>query len=80
MSMVVLTYVGPWPVEEGKVVWNGRCLDDWIAELVDGLVRLFDPAEVWLSGSTARGQDGDSVIDIIDAYDSTTRMQRIHSR
>lgn len=62
-----------WTVENGKAVWDGRRLADWVPELVDGLVRAFEPIEIWLYGSVARGDDdGDSDIDLLvmlDHYD-----------
>ncbi|MFN0027200.1 MAG: nucleotidyltransferase domain-containing protein [Acidimicrobiales bacterium] len=60
-------------VREGKAVWDGQTLEQWIAPLVAGLVSEFDPLEVVLFGSVARGDDdGDSDLDVLvvlDAYD-----------
>ncbi len=62
-----------WVVEAGKAVWNGRRLDAGVPQLVDELVELFEPVEIWLYGSVARGDDdGDSDIDllvVLDTYD-----------
>ncbi len=68
-----------WTVEEGKAVWDGRRLAEWIPVLVEGLVQVFDPAGVWLYGSVARGDDdGDSDIDllvILDRYDPADAIE-----
>lgn len=62
-----------WTLEAGRAVWDGRTLSEWVPALLADLVRAFDPAEVWLYGSVARGDDdGDSDIDllvVLDAYD-----------
>ncbi len=62
-----------WTTEAGRAVWNGRRLSEWVPDLVADLARAFDPVEVWLYGSVARGDDdGDSDIDllvVLDAYD-----------
>jgi predicted nucleotidyltransferase len=62
-----------WEVRGGHALWHGRPLDDWAHDLASELVALFDPIEVWLLGSVARGDDdGDSDIDmlvVLDCYD-----------
>jgi predicted nucleotidyltransferase len=66
-------------------VWNGRLLADWVPELVDEVVSLLDPDEVWLFGSVSRGDDdGDSDIDllvVLPSFDPATTMdfkRRVH--
>lgn len=55
-----------WRVEEGRAVWAGRTLAEHVPDLVDELVALFDPAEVWLFGSVSQGVDGpDSDVDLL---------------
>lgn len=68
-----------WTVEAGKAVWDGRRLVDWLPEVVAELARTFDPAEIWLYGSLARGDDdGDSDIDllvVLDEYDPADAIE-----
>lgn len=60
-----------WTVEDGKAVWDGRRLDEWVDVIAAELVAEFDPAAVWLYGSVARGDDdGDSDIDLLVVLDS----------
>jgi predicted nucleotidyltransferase len=62
-----------WTVQDGRAVWAGRRLLDWLDDVVADLIAEFDPLEVWLFGSLARGDDnGDSDIDllvVLDRYD-----------
>jgi predicted nucleotidyltransferase len=55
-------------------MWNGELLDHWGDVLAAELVQIFDPVEVWLFGSVARGDDnGDSDLDVLvvlDQYDA----------
>lgn len=71
--------VSTWTVEAGRAVWDGRRLSEWVPDLVADLARAFDPIEVWLYGSVARGDDdGDSDIDvlvILDAYDPAEAIE-----
>ena len=47
-------------------MWAGKSLADWSGQLVEELVRIFEPVEVWLFGSVARGDDGpDSDLDLL---------------
>ncbi len=72
--------MGPvtWEARQGRAVWAGRALSDWANDLVFGLVAAFDPLEVWLYGSVARGDDDvDSDIDlllVLDCYDPATAV------
>ena len=63
-----------WTTIDGRACWNGETLTHWSDVLTDELVTIFDPAEVWLFGSVARGEDtSDSDIDVlvvVDHYDS----------
>jgi hypothetical protein len=45
-----------WTLTEGRAMWNGELLDHWSDVLAAELVQMFDPAEVWLFGSVARGK------------------------
>jgi predicted nucleotidyltransferase len=53
-------------VVDGKARYDGRTLAEWVPQLVDDIVRKFDPVQVILFGSVARGDDGpDSDIDLL---------------
>jgi predicted nucleotidyltransferase len=69
-----------WDPGGGHALWDGRTLDDWARDLVDELVALFDPVEVWLFGSVARGDDDqDSDIDVLvvlERYDPASAITR----
>ena len=62
-----------WTVDAGKAVWGRRRLVDWVPDVVADLDRTFDPVEIWLYGSVARGNDdGNSDLDllvVLDEYD-----------
>ena len=59
-----------WAIENGHAIWSGRPLSFWCDELVDDLVKVFSPVEVWLFGSVARGDDnGDSDLDLLVVLD-----------
>jgi hypothetical protein len=68
-----------WTVDAGKAVWDGRRLVDWLPDVVAELVRTFDPVEVWLYGSVARGSDdGDSDVDllvVLEEYDPADAIE-----
>ncbi len=62
---------------DGKARYNDRTLADWVPDVVEALVRRFDPLQVVLFGSVARGDDGpDSGIDLVVVLPGTTRSQR----
>jgi predicted nucleotidyltransferase len=44
-------------VVEGKAIYKGRALVDWVPEIVDAIVAAADPVQVILFGSVARGDD-----------------------
>jgi predicted nucleotidyltransferase len=74
MSDVTVT----WEVRDGRAVWAGRTLAEWVDDLVGGLVVELDPVEVWLFGSVARGEDdGNSDIDLLIVLDHYDRAQAI---
>lgn len=64
-----------WTTANGRALWNGQSLEHWSNVRAAELVQIFDPIEVWLFGSVARGDDnGDSDLDILvvlDHYDAT---------
>jgi predicted nucleotidyltransferase len=50
--------------ENGR--WDGKTPAEWVPEVVDAIVRAFDPLEIVLFGSIARGEAGpDSDIDLL---------------
>jgi predicted nucleotidyltransferase len=67
-----------WGVEGGRALWNGQSLAYWSKVLAVELAAAFDPVEIWLFGSVARGDDGgDSDLDVLvvlDHYDSTQAL------
>lgn len=55
-----------WEVVDGKSVYDGKKLAEWVPQIVADIVRAFDPLQVILFGSVAQGDDGpDSDIDIL---------------
>jgi predicted nucleotidyltransferase len=53
-------------LREGKALYEGRTLAEWVPEVVHRLVEQFAPVRVVLFGSVARGDDGDeSDIDLL---------------
>jgi predicted nucleotidyltransferase len=47
-----------WAVRDGRAIYDGRPLSEWVGPLVEEIVRAVRPVEVWLIGSVARGDDG----------------------
>lgn len=55
-----------WEVVDGKARYDGRTLADWVPQIVEDIVREFDPLQIILFGSAARGDDGpDSDVDVL---------------
>jgi NAD(P)-dependent dehydrogenase (short-subunit alcohol dehydrogenase family) len=71
-----------WVVRDGRALYGGRQLSEWVEPLVDEVARAVDPVAVWLIGSVARGDDGPhSDIDLLvllRSYDPEegTRLKR----
>ena len=64
-------------VRDGKALWAGRTLQDWVPDLVGAVVAQFDPAKVILFGSVAEGTDGpDSDIDVLVVLDEAPVAER----
>lgn len=58
-----------WQVVDGKACYDGRPLADWVPEIVEDIVRAFDPLQIILFGSLARGGDGpDSDVDLLVVF------------
>lgn len=52
--------------DEGKALYDGRTLAEWLPVAVDDLVRALDPVRIYVFGSTAQGCDGpDSDLDLL---------------
>ena len=53
-------------VRDGRAVYNGRTLDEWVPDVVRELIQLVQPERIILFGSVGRGDDGpDSNIDLM---------------
>ncbi len=64
-------------VRDGKVLYEGRTLADWVPEVVDAVVKACDPEQVILFGSVARGDDGpDSDLDLMVVLSSVDYSRR----
>jgi uncharacterized protein len=56
-------------VVEGKALYNGRSLADWVAEVVERVFERSDASKVVVFGSVERGDDGpDSDIDLLVVF------------
>ena len=63
-------------VKDGKAVWNGRHLRDWVPVLVDRLVSQFDPVMIVLLGSVAQDSDGPhSDIDLLIVFNEVIKSE-----
>ncbi len=59
-------------------LWNGRALGDWLQVAVDDIVEAFQPRQVLVFGSVARGEDGpDSDLDLMVVLDHVEDAQRL---
>jgi uncharacterized protein len=57
-------------------LWNGKPLRDWVGEVVNDIVGNFEPRQVILFGSVARGEEGpDSDIDVLVVFDHVGRSE-----
>jgi predicted nucleotidyltransferase len=53
-------------VVDGRAVYEGKTLAEWVPRIVADLVAEFQPVKIILYGSVARGDDGpDSDIDLL---------------
>ena len=67
-------------VRDGKALYEGRTLAEWVPGIVDALVKACDPEQVLLFGSVARGDDGpDSDLDLMVVLSSLDYSRR-HER
>ena len=80
VDVIVTTAI--WTAADGRAQWNGESLNHWSNVLTSELVALFDPVEIWLFGSVARGDDGiDSDLDImivLDHYNTADAIDLKH--
>ena len=78
--MTVTTAI--WTAANGRALWNGESLDHWSNVLTTELVALFDPVEIWLFGSVARGDDGShsdlDIMIVLDRYNTTDAVELKH--
>lgn len=64
-------------VIDGKVVYDGRTLAEWVPDVVADLVAECDPLQIILFGSVARGDDGpDSDLDVLVVLPKVERSER----
>lgn len=77
------TTTATWTAAAGRAYWNGETLAHWSNVLTTELVALFDPVEIWLFGSVARGDHSDSDIDVdvvivLDHYNTADAINLKH--
>ncbi len=66
-----------WQIQDGKALYDGRPLAEWVDEAVADMVKAADPIRVVLFGSVARGDDGpDSDLDFLVILERVTEAQR----
>lgn len=64
-------------VRNGKAVYQGRTLEEWVPQIVEQIAAEIEPASVLLFGSVARGDDGpDSDIDLMVVLPDLDYRQR----
>ena len=64
-------------VRDGRAVYDGRTLGEWVPEIVRELVDLAQPERIILFGSVGRGDDGpDSDIDLMVVLRELDYVQR----
>lgn len=64
-------------VRDGKAVWAGRELREWIPDLVAAVLAAFDPVQIIVFGSVASGTDGpDSDLDVLVVLDDAPLDRR----
>ncbi|MGH3025999.1 MAG: nucleotidyltransferase domain-containing protein [Gaiellaceae bacterium] len=64
-------------VRNGKAVYEGRTLAEWVPQIVEQIVAEIEPTRVLLFGSVARGDDGpDSDIDLMVVLPSLDYARR----
>lgn len=58
-------------------LWDGRPVRDWIPDVVDDVVAAFDPVQMIVFGSVARGEDRDSSdLDLLVLFDDVAAGDR----
>ena len=64
-------------IVDGRAVYDGRTLAEWVPQIVGELVEAARPARIVLFGSVARGDDGpDSDIDLMIVFPSLDYQRR----
>ncbi len=64
-------------IVDGKIVYDGRTLAEWVPDVVADLVGECDPLRIILFGSVARGDDGpDSDLDLLVVLPKVEQSER----
>lgn len=70
MCGIMVGMATAYEVRDGKAVWAGRELREWIPDLVESVLARFDPVQIIVFGSVASGTDGpDSDLDVLVVLD-----------